>query len=116
MSRKVRLTAAATYIFILGWLYAVLTEKDAPLVRFHLKQSVGLLLVLLLVAGGWYGITWLLAWIPYAGILIGVMAFALVIAAWVAGIFSWILGIVRALQGRYAALPLIGQWAHRLPL
>ncbi|MEJ5309913.1 MAG: hypothetical protein WHX52_09080 [Anaerolineae bacterium] len=115
MSRKVRLTAAAMYIFILGWVYAAFTEKDAPLVRFHFRQSVGLLLVLLLVTGGWYGITWLLAWIPYAGILTGVIAFALVIAAWGAGILFWILGIVRALQGRYAALPLIGQWAHRLP-
>lgn len=115
MSHKVRLTAAATYIFVFGWLYAAFTEKDAPLVRFHLKQSVGLALALLLAAGGWYGITWLLAWIPYAGFLIGVMAFALVIAAWGGGILAWLLGMVRAVQGRYVALPLIGEWVHRLP-
>lgn len=110
---KERLAAAITYIPVLGWLYAYLTSGRNAYVMFHVRQSIGLFLYLIVIFAGWGVLTWALSWIPW-GFLIGVVLFTLVIVAAAAGVVAWIVGIINALRGRVALLPIFGAAAHRL--
>jgi uncharacterized membrane protein len=54
-----------------------------------------------------------IAWIPF-GMIFNIMAFSLVIVAFIFGIAAWIIGIIYALQGRVAFLPIFGRMANRI--
>jgi uncharacterized membrane protein len=109
------ISAAIAYIPIIGWLYVFFLHHDNEFAMFHLRQSIGLFLFLLVSMLGWGLVTWVLAWIPY-GMLFGVALFTMVIIAFVFGVFAWIIGIVHALQGRVALLPIFGRAANRMQL
>jgi len=66
----------------------LLTDKDNPFVKFHIKQG----LVFLIFAV-------LLGWIPFLG--------------WIAVIILGILGIVNVLNGNKKELPVIGQFGKK---
>jgi uncharacterized membrane protein len=117
MTLSSRLTAFATYLLlVLGWIYVIVFGRGDRLAVYHLKQSVGLLLFLILTTLIWGLTSWLLSFIPLAGALFGVILFTLVICAYIVAFILWILGMIYALQGRMSPLPMIGQSANRLPL
>jgi len=57
---------------------------------------------------------WGVAWVPY-GFILGMGLFSLVISAFFIGLVSWVLGMVNALRGVVAFLPLFGRYTQRLP-
>lgn len=88
--------------FLVGILWWLLDEKlkKNAFVKFHVKQALVLLIasVAVSVAG------WVLVFIP----VIGWIAFAVLRI----GIFVlWIMGIVKAAQGKKEEVPLVGQFA-----
>ena len=88
--------------FLVGILWWLLDEKlkKNTFVKFHVKQALVLLIasVAVSVAG------WILIFIP----VVGWIAFAVLRV----GVFVlWIMGIVKAAQGKTAELPLIGSYA-----
>jgi len=110
-----RYLAFAAYLLSLpGALYILLARRSDPFAVYHARQS------LLIVAAGvatpllWAVCAWLLAWVPLVGPVIAVTLFALVLAVCAGLTFSWIAGMVYALQGRFTRVPLVGRWA-RLP-
>jgi uncharacterized membrane protein len=109
------LPAALAYLPIIGWLYVILFQRKNLLAVYHLRQSVGLLLFLIATMAGWAVIAWILAWIPFLGVL-GMALFTMVIAAYIFGIVAWIVGLMNALGNRLTPLPLFGRWADRLPI
>jgi uncharacterized membrane protein len=115
MDSSSRIFAAIAYIPVIGWLVGLLLQRRNAFVMFHVRQSIGLFLFLIVVAVGWAVITWLVAWIPFA-FLIGAALFALVIAAFVFGAITWVAGIVNALRGRMSLLPVFGRTANRMRL
>jgi len=116
MDTKNRLTAFVAYLLpIIGWIYILIFERKNEFARFHLKQAIGLFLFLILVSLGWIVVAWGVTWVPY-GFILGVGLFTLVISAFFLGLFTWVLGMVNALRGVVAFLPLFGRNAHRLPL
>jgi uncharacterized membrane protein len=115
MSASERTASLIAYIPILGWIYVLLFQHRKPLPMFHVRQSIGLFGFLLAVFGVWIVIAWLTVWIPYAFTL-GIALFNVVIAAFAFGLVVWIMGIVNALRGRMALLPIFGQTANRLLL
>lgn len=110
-----RFPAVIAYLPVIGWLYVLFFERKNPLAMFHARQSIGLALFLLAIFAGWAVIGWVLAWIPYAFIF-SMALFALVIGAFVYGLVIWIIGIINAIQGRAAILPIFGRMANNLPL
>jgi uncharacterized membrane protein len=115
MSVTSRISAAVAYLPVLGWLYVLLLQRKDELAMFHLRQSIGLFVFLILVLAGWFVVTWLSAWIPFA-FMFGTASFALVMAAYAMGAVSWIVGIVYALLGRPVFMPIVGRRAAAIRL
>lgn len=110
-----QINAAIAYIPVIGWIYILLVANRDEFGRFHLRQSIGLVLFLAAVFAGWAAIAWLIAWLPF-GSTVSVTLFTLVIAAVGYGVIAWVIGIVNALRGVMNPLPIFGLWAHyKLP-
>ena len=115
MNTSQRFPAFITYILpVIGWIYVAIFQSKNQFARFHMRQSVGLFLFLILITLAWGIVTWLLAWIPYAFVF-GIALFALPIVSYVFGVIAWIIGMANALQSRAAILPVIGGYSSRLP-
>jgi len=85
-------TAWLSYLGIL-WLIPMLTLKENPFAKFHVKQ--GIILTLAWVA---WGVLWVIWWIPVVGWLLATAA-AIVLC-----VFT-IIGIIKSLGGEYWKLP-----------
>ena len=116
MNRLSRLPAVLTYLVpVIGWLYVIFFQRRNSLAIYHLKQSIGLVLFLVVTTTGWFAVSWVMAWIPYMAVL-SIALFAIVIVAYLLGGVALILGMSNALRARPAPLPLFGEWASRLPI
>jgi uncharacterized membrane protein len=115
MTDRERILAFVSYIPIIGWIYVWYAHRTETFVLFHLRQSVGLFGFIAAVFTGWAVIGWLLAWLPYMAVF-SVALFALVMAAVFFGIIAWLVGVGNAFNGRIAYLPIVGEWAGKLPL
>ncbi len=113
MDAASRFSALIAYVPVLGWIYVLFFQNRDELAMFHVRQSIGLFVFLVVVFVGWAVITWVLAWIPFT-FMFGVALFTLVLAALVYGVIAWIIGIVNAVQGRMVILPLFGSLANRI--
>jgi len=100
---------------VLGWLYVFVFQRRNSFALYHLRQAIGLVVFLVVILVAWAVVGWLLAWIPYLGIL-SIALFALVVSAYIYGIVAWLIGIFNALSDRESPLPLFGRWASRLPI
>lgn len=110
-----RFPALLAYLPVIGWIYVLVFKSDNDLARFHLRQSIGLVLFLLAAFAGWAVFTWLLSWIPF-GFLLGVVLFTLVVTALAFAVIAWVLGIIYAVQGRMVLLPLFGRMANNMAI
>ncbi|MBU4512071.1 DUF4870 domain-containing protein [Patescibacteria group bacterium] len=91
------LIAILSYIGLL-FLVPLLASKDNAFAKFHAKQ--GLTLFIAEIA------TFLIAWIPILGWIVGM-------TAWVVWIVLSIIGITNVVKGREAPLPIIGKFATK---
>ena len=112
---------AALLSYIFGWVSGLiffLMEKDSRLVRFHAMQSILFnVLIIVLVIVFWI-LTFILVLIGAAiGDVIGTIFSLLATLLWLAfsvGILiAWILCLVKAFQGQYFKLPIIGNFAEK---
>ena len=113
---------AALLSYIFGWISGLiffLMEKDSKLVRFHAMQSILFnVLVGILCFVGWI-ITVVLVLIAAAladalGAISGLLA-GLVWLVIIGGVLiAWILCLVRAYQGKFFKLPVIGNIAEKI--
>jgi uncharacterized membrane protein len=110
-----RFSAFLAYIPVIGWIYVLLAKRQVSLPMFHVRQSIGLFIFLAITSAAWVVVTWILGWIPF-GFMFGIALFTMVIIAFIFGIIAWVTGIVQALQGRMALLPLIGKMANSIHL
>jgi len=115
MNNQSPYTAAIAYIPILGWVYVYLLQRKNSFAVFHLRQSVGLFLFLVGSLVVWAIVAYLIAIIPYMAPF-SVALFTIVIAAYLFGAVTWVMGILNALKSKSTPLPLFGQWANRLPI
>jgi uncharacterized membrane protein len=112
---------AALLSYVFGWVSGLiffLIEKDSRLVRFHAMQS--------LLFNVSFGVIGLVLWIIVAVLLVissqisGVVSTLISLIAtlvWIAlvvGILiGWILCLIKAFQGQYFKLPIIGNFAEK---
>ncbi len=115
MSTSMRLPGFIAYIPVIGWIYLAIFESRNAFAKFHMRQSVGLVLFLALVTSAWVVIAWLSGWVPFLFTL-GMALFSLVLVTYFVGAILWIVGMVNALRCREALLPMIGSYSNRLPI
>ena len=112
---------AALLSYVLTWLSGLvffLIEKDSRLVRFHAMQSLLLAVTFFAVEL----VLWIASFIiglilgqisgvlgTLVAFLIGLLAFVVFIGAAI----GWIMGMIKAYQGQYFKLPLIGNFAEK---
>jgi uncharacterized membrane protein len=115
VSTSQRILAFLAYLLlVVGWVIVLLFGRRSRFAVYHMKQSIALVLCLLVVAAGWAVLTWLSAWIPFL-FVVGVSAFSIVMAAAIFGVVAWVIGMSNALGARMRPLPIVGAWAKRLP-
>jgi uncharacterized membrane protein len=86
----VKVVSVLSYLTIIGWLVALFLYGDqkSSFARFHLRQSLGLILT-----GA------MLAFIPLIGWLLSIGV-----------IVAWFLGLFHAINGQRRKLPIVGQF------
>jgi len=112
---------AALLSYVFGWLSGLiffLIEKDSRLVRFHAMQSLLFNVLVAIVAI----VLWVVAFVLFIvatqlpGIM-GSLVSLLVTLFWIVfsvGILiAWVLCLVKAFQGQYFKLPIIGNFAEK---
>jgi uncharacterized membrane protein len=112
---------AALLSYVLTWVSGLvffLIEKDSRLVRFHAMQSI----LLTVLAGVVFFVIWI-AWIVLAvigtqlpgivGSLLSLISTLVALAVWLGILIAWILCLVKAYQGQYFKLPVIGNLAEK---
>jgi uncharacterized membrane protein len=114
------IAALLTYVF--GWVSGLiffLIEKDSKLVRFHAMQSIMFnVFVAVLCFAGWI-VTIVLVLIAsqlpdILGTVVGLLATLVWIILGAGLLIAWILCLVRAYQGKFFKLPVIGNLAEKI--
>jgi uncharacterized membrane protein len=114
------IAALLTYVF--GWVSGLiffLLEKDSKLVRFHAMQSILFnVFVAVLCFAGWI-VTIVLVLIAsqlpdILGTVVGLLATLVWIILGAGLLIAWILCLVRAYQGKFFKLPVIGNLAEKI--
>jgi len=111
--------ALLSYIihFISGLIF-FLMEKNSRLVRFHAMQAIilgGLWVVGMFVCMfAWFVIAIIATQLPgLLGSLLSLVSGLLIFVFFAAVFVGWILGMVKAYQGQYFKLPVIGNFAEK---
>jgi uncharacterized membrane protein len=112
---------AALLSYVFNWISGLvffLIEKDSRLVRFHAMQSLILSVVFFVGSIALY-----IAWIVLAiigalvheslGALVGLVVGLIIFVFFIACLIGWILGMIKAFQGQYFKLPVIGNFAEK---
>ncbi|HWF89562.1 MAG TPA: DUF4870 domain-containing protein [Pyrinomonadaceae bacterium] len=112
---------AALLSYIFGWISGLvffLIEKDSRLVRFHAMQSLLFNVVAIVVAI----VLWVALFVIFlivsqiSGILatlLSVVSILLWLVFGVAILAGWVLCLIKAFQGQYFKLPVIGNFAEK---
>lgn len=108
MEKQDNTLAWVSYLTIIGWIIALVmyndSQKSNTLVKFHLKQS----LALMLAGIAFWVVLLVLAFIPILGWLVAVVITPIF---YILFFVIWILGLVYAAQGQEKHLPIIGKIA-----
>lgn len=112
---------AALLAYVAGWVSGLvffLIEKDSKLVRFHAVQSL-ILSVCFIVVGIVLWILWIVLAIigsqiaSIMGSIITLLFGLLWLVFFLCFLVGWVLCLVRAYQGQYFKLPVIGNLAEK---
>jgi uncharacterized membrane protein len=112
---------AALLSYVFGWVSGLiffLIEKDSRLVRFHAMQSILLNVLIAILGIILWVVTFVLVIIGAAiGDILGTLMSLLATLIWVVFsiglLIAWILCLIKAFQGTYFKLPVIGNFAEK---
>lgn len=113
---------AALLAYLFGWVSGLiffLLEKDSKLVRFHAMQSILFNVVILVLSVVLWIVSFVLilmmAMLPdVMASLMGLVTSLIWLVFSVALLVGWILCLVRAYQGTFFKLPIIGNMAEKI--
>jgi len=115
VTKQSQVLALLTYLVpLVGPLGALGARRDDSFVRYHAYQALAIDVVTLVTPLLWAAASWLLAWIPTVGMMLGLVSFALVLAIEVLLLAARVLGVARSLRGEMRHAPLMGARAERL--
>ena len=99
-------TTMAALAYVLFFIPLLTDAKKDPFVKFHVKQS----LVLLIVSIGWSLCSRFLAYLPVLGWIVGGLAGTVIS---ILLLILWVKGLINALNGKQEELPVIGKYASQ---
>jgi uncharacterized membrane protein len=113
---------AALLSYVFGWVSGLvffLLEKDSKLVRFHAMQSILFCVVVAVLGIALWVVSFLIflvgAMLPdIMGSLLALLGTFIWLIFSVALLIAWILCLVRAYQGQFFKLPVIGNMAEKI--
>ena len=113
---------AALLSYVFGWVSGLvffLMEKDSKLVRFHAMQSILFCVVAAVLGIALWVLTFLFllvgAMLPdIMGSLLALLGTFIWLIFSVALLIAWVLCLVRAYQGQFFKLPVIGNMAEKI--
>ncbi len=115
MQKPNRTLAFIAYLLpVVGPLLVLLFNRRNLFSLYHACQSLAITLGLVVMPVGWIVLGWLLTWVPLVGPLLAAALFTLVIAAYLALIIGWVLGLINSLRAKQTATPVFGGWGERL--
>ena len=112
---------AALLSYIFGWVSGLiffLIEKESRLVKFHAMQSI-LFNVLIIVTGI---VLWIITFVlvligtqlpGFLGTLLSLLVTLIWIVYSIGLLIAWIMCLIKAFQGQYFKLPIIGNFAEK---
>jgi len=112
---------AALLSYIFGWVSGLiffLIEKDSKLVRFHAMQSILFNALIAIVGFGLWVVVFILMLIggqlaDFLGTIVALLGTLLYLAFVVGILIAWVMCLIRAYQGKYFKLPIIGNFAEK---
>ncbi len=113
---------AALLAYVFGWISGLiffLIEKDSKLVRFHAMQALIFNISVIVLCVVLWIVTFVLVLIvsqvaDVMGSLVGLLATLIWLALSVGILIAWVMCLVRAYQGQYFKLPIIGNIAEKI--
>ena len=99
-------TAMAALAYVLFFIPLLTDSKNDSFVKFHVKQS----LVLLIVSIGWSIASQFLRYLPVLGWVVGGLAGTVVS---ILLLILWVKGLMNALNGKEEILPVVGSYASQ---
>ncbi|MBI5151559.1 MAG: hypothetical protein HZA34_03215 [Candidatus Pacebacteria bacterium] len=99
-------TAMAALAYVLFFIPLLTDAKNDSYVKFHVKQS----LVLLIVSIGWSIASQFLRYLPVLGWVVGGLAGTVVS---ILLLILWVKGLMNALNGKEEVLPVVGSYASQ---
>ena len=103
---KSKNTTMAALAYVLFFIPLLTESKSDPFVKFHVKQS----LVLLIVSIGWSLCSRFFAYLPVIGWIVGGLVGTVIS---ILLLILWIKGLMNALNGKQEELPVIGKYASQ---
>ncbi len=100
-NNKEKNTGMAVLAYILFFIPLLTDAKDDPFVKFHVKQSLALLIMIVA--------SWVIGIVPIIGWIIAFLTPLLVLVL-------WIIGVINAASGKQKPLPLIGELAEKIEI
>lgn len=118
MNKPNRHLAFLSYLLsVPGWLYVFLFRREDDFVVYHAKQSMMLTIVAIGAPVVWGLVAWLVVlFVPLLGPITAAALFSLVILLYVFLAVAWVIGMVRAWRTDRKPLPVVGNWAERIPI
>jgi uncharacterized membrane protein len=112
---------AALLSYVFNWVSGLvffLIEKNSRLVRFHAMQSLILAIVFFVGMVALYIIWFVLAIVAsqisgLLGSLVGLVVGLIIFVFFIAAVIGWVLGMIKAYQGQFFKLPVIGNLAEK---
>jgi uncharacterized membrane protein len=109
-----RYSAFLAYLFsVVGAIVVLFLRRDDRFAVYHAKQSLGLIVLAVVLFVAWGIVGWVISWIPFIGFILAMAAFALVIAGYITLTISWIVGMRYALNGQMQPVPMVGGLIQR---
>ena len=112
---------AAVLSYVFNWVSGLvffLIEKESRLVRFHAMQSLILSVVFFVAMIALYILWFVLAIIAsqisgILGTLVGLVLGLVIFVVFIAAVIGWIMCMIKAYQGQYFKLPVVGNFAEK---
>ena len=113
---------AALLAYVFGWISGLIffiIEKDSKLVRFHGMQSLLFNACILILSIAIWIVTFVLILIAsqladIMGTLVGLIATLIWLALSIGILIAWVMCLIKAYQGQFFKLPIIGNMAEKI--
>ena len=106
------LAAALAYIPIVGIVFLVI-EKGSRFVKFHSVQSLVFCAALIVAYIALTIFSFIAAVVPVIGWIVSIVLFLCSMLLWLGSLVVWIVLVIKAFQGEWFKLPMVGDIAER---